>query len=77
MMQNGVLITAPNSGSGKTVITLGILRALARKMNVRSAKSGPDYIDPRFHEFACGNTSFNLDTWAMTSDRLKELSCGK
>jgi cobyrinic acid a,c-diamide synthase len=46
-------------------------------MEVRSAKSGPDYIDPRFHEFASGNTSLNLDTWAMTKDRLKDLSCGK
>ena len=76
-MKNGVLITSPNSGSGKTVVTLGILRALARQMEVRSAKSGPDYIDPRFHEFASGNTSLNLDTWAMTKDRLKDLSCGK
>ena len=40
------LIAAPASGSGKTTITLGLLRALSRSIAIRGAKSGPDYIDP-------------------------------
>lgn len=69
------MIAAPSSGSGKTTITLGLLRALARRaLPVRGAKSGPDYIDPRFHEAACGQTCFNLDAWAMGPDRLHSLA---
>lgn len=71
------IIAAPSSGSGKTTLTLGILRALKRrKVPVRSAKSGPDYIDPRFHEAACGQPCLNLDAWAMTPGRIKALSAG-
>lgn len=71
-----VLIAAPSSGSGKTTITLGLLRALSRTMAVRGAKSGPDYIDPRFHEAACGQPCVNLDAWAMSPDRIKSLAAG-
>ena len=71
----GVIISAPTSGSGKTIITLGILRALARMgVAVRGAKSGPDYIDPRFLEAACGKQCMNLDAWAMSPDRIKTLA---
>ena len=46
MAGKGLILSAPNSGSGKTVITLGILRALKeRSVDIISAKSGPDYID--------------------------------
>ena len=73
----GLILAAPSSGSGKTTITLGLLRALARRgINVRGAKSGPDYIDPRFHEAACGHPCPNLDAWAMTSDRIRALASG-
>ncbi|SFS12395.1 cobyrinate a,c-diamide synthase [Yoonia litorea] len=71
------LISAPASGSGKTTITLGLLRALqSTGVAVRAAKSGPDYIDPRFHEAACGAPCLNLDAWAMTPDRIKSLASG-
>lgn len=61
-----LLIAAPRSGSGKTTLTLGILRALKRRgMRVAAAKTGPDYIDPAFHRFACGRDSANLDSWSM------------
>ena len=55
-MTKGIIISAPSSASGKTTITLGLLRALKRAgMNIQSAKSGPDYIDPRFHAAASGS----------------------
>lgn len=76
----GLIIAAPTSGSGKTTVTLGLLRAMSlRGMNfgpVRGAKSGPDYIDPRFHEAACGAPCFNLDAWAMSPARIKSLAAG-
>jgi len=73
----GLIIAAPASGSGKTTVTLGLLRALARRgVAVRGAKSGPDYIDPRFHAAACGQVCTNLDAWAMTQARLTALAAG-
>lgn len=60
------MIAAPSSGSGKTVVTLALLAALLRRgVNVASAKAGPDYIDPRFHEHATHRPCVNLDPWAM------------
>ncbi len=74
---SGLIIAATGSGCGKTTITLGLLRAMTRQgIDVRSAKSGPDYIDPRFHEAATGRTCLNLDAWAMQQDRIRHLAAG-
>ncbi len=74
---HGLILSAPASGSGKTTLTLGILRALVRRgIPVRAAKSGPDYIDPRFHEAACGAPCVNLDAWAMSPGRIAALTAG-
>ncbi len=73
----GLIIAAPASGAGKTTITLALLRLLRRQgIAVRGAKSGPDYIDPRFHEAACGAPCPNLDAWAMSPGRLRALAGG-
>ena len=74
----GLILAAPSSGAGKTTITLALLRWLSRNgIAVRAAKSGPDYIDPKFHEAACGQTCLNLDAWAMSPDRLRMLAGGE
>lgn len=73
----GLIIAAPASGAGKTTVTLALLRLLSRQgLAVRGAKSGPDYIDPRFHEAACGAPCPNLDAWAMPPARLRALAAG-
>jgi len=74
-MTPGLIIAAPASGSGKTVVTLGLLRALrAAGVAVASCKVGPDYIDPRFHEVASGRPCRNLDPWAMRPATLTRLA---
>ena len=67
----GLLVAAPRSSSGKTTVTLALMRALARRgLAVRGAKCGPDYIDPAFHQAATGHPSFNLDSFAMPEPML-------
>ena len=76
-MGKGLILAAPSSGAGKTTVTLALLRLLSREgVAVRGAKSGPDYIDPKFHEAACGQVCVNLDAWAMGPERLRALAAG-
>ncbi len=73
----GLILAAPASGSGKTLLTLGLLRHLRRRgIAVAAAKVGPDYIDPAFHAAALGAPSINLDLWAMRETTLAALVGG-
>ena len=64
-----LMIAAPGSGSGKTLVTCGLLRLLQRKnLHPAAFKCGPDYIDPMFHRQVLGIPSRNLDTFFSPAD---------
>ena len=70
-MSRGLIIAAPRSGSGKTIVTLGLLRALRETgIRVAAAKAGPDYIDPTFLAAAASMACRNLDAWAMRPETI-------
>jgi cobyrinic acid a,c-diamide synthase len=74
-MANGLIIAAPRSGSGKTLVTLGVLAALRRRgLAVAPAKTGPDYIDTAILARTAGVPAINLDPWAMSPARLQSLA---
>lgn len=72
MKYGRVMIAAPKSGSGKTIITCGLLAWLKdRSYNVRAYKCGPDYIDPMFHRQVIGVPGGNLDTFFSDHDAIR------
>ncbi len=69
-----LLITAPRSGEGKTVLTCALLAALKRRERTPCAfKCGPDYIDPMFHRAVLGVESHNLDLFLSEETALRNL----
>lgn len=68
-----ILLAAGASGSGKTLLTCGLLQALTdRGIKTASFKCGPDYIDPMFHTQVIGTRSRNLDTF-LQEKRLPDI----
>lgn len=69
-----VMISAPNSGSGKTAIVCGLLNLLHRHgYHPCALKCGPDYIDPMFHRSVLSVESHNLDSYLSSSDQMRAL----
>ena len=69
-----ILLAAPGSGSGKTLLTTGLLTLFQnRGIRCRSFKCGPDYIDPMFHKYVLGIDSCNLDSFFLPEEELRAL----
>lgn len=73
-MKAQFLIAAPSSNSGKTTLTLGLLRLLHnRGLKAQPFKCGPDYIDTKHHTLAAKKQSINLDTFMMSHEHVTKL----
>ncbi|OQY60278.1 MAG: cobyrinic acid a,c-diamide synthase [Desulfobacteraceae bacterium 4572_88] len=61
-----IIISALRGGSGKTILSIGIIAAL-RKLgkSVAPYKKGPDYIDAGWLAMAAGRPCHNLDTFLI------------
>ncbi len=69
----GFMITAASSGSGKTMITCGLLELFKRKgLNPLACKRGPDYIDGLFHKQVLELEGMNLDSYFEAPEELRD-----
>lgn len=74
MRMKAILLGGAQSGTGKTLLTLGLLRALARRcLRVQPFKCGPDYIDTGWHQAVSGVASHNLDGYMLGTETLSGL----
>lgn len=70
----GLLVTAPSSSSGKTVVTMVLLELLKRKgFRTATFKTGPDYIDPMYHRTVSSEAPHNLDSYLSDEDTVRIL----
>ncbi|KMP12335.1 hypothetical protein UZ36_01075 [Candidatus Nitromaritima sp. SCGC AAA799-C22] len=70
----GLIISGTHSSAGKSSVSAGLMRLLSRRgYSVKPFKVGPDYIDPGHHLRACGEPSYNLDTFMSTPRYVRNL----
>ena len=73
-MKPQFLISATTANSGKTLFTMGLLRALKKRgLKVQPYKCGPDFIDSQHLSIAADNESVNLDTWLSSSTHVQHI----
>ena len=73
-MASNFYISAAHKSSGKTIISLGLCRAISNlNSKVQSFKKGPDYIDPIWLAKASHQPCYNLDFFNMSSEEILDL----
>lgn len=73
-----MLIAGTQSGCGKTTVTLALMQHLrAQGRAVAPFKSGPDFLDPMWHQALCGRISYNLDTRMVGTKMSRQLLAEK
>jgi cobyrinic acid a,c-diamide synthase len=66
-----LIISALRGGSGKTILSLGLVAAWrGRGYGVAAFKKGPDFIDSGWLSFAAGQPCRNLDPFLMTPEQI-------
>ena len=72
-MTKGIIIAGLAGGSGKSVVSVGLIAALAQLGKVVVPfKKGPDYIDAGWMKLAAGRNCYNLDPFLMNAESIKE-----
>lgn len=64
-----LVVAGLSGGSGKTLVSLGLLLSAQRRgLRIAAFKKGPDYIDAAWLSWASGLPAHNLDTFLMGYD---------
>ena len=73
-MKPQFLISAVTAGSGKTILAMGLSRALQKRgLKIQTYKAGPDFLDPQLLSLSAGCESVNLDTWMSSHTHVQHL----
>ncbi len=73
-----IMIASMESGSGKTLFTCGLTRALKSEgYEVYPKKTGPDYIDPMYLKAAADKSCKNLDIFLAGEDGVRNAYFGR
>jgi cobyrinic acid a,c-diamide synthase len=65
------MIAALRGGSGKTILSIGLIAAWKKhKKSIAPFKKGPDYIDTGWLALAAGRPCYNLDTFLLETPQL-------
>lgn len=71
-MSKSLIVSAAATGEGKTLVTLALTRLLSQRAKTVPFKVGPDYLDARLYEVACGYPAFNVDLWLDGVERTRK-----
>jgi len=72
-MHPRIVIAALRGGSGKTILSLGLISAWREKgLSVGPFKKGPDFIDAGWLAFAAGRPCYNLDPFLMNAEQIRQ-----